>query len=157
MALDENSTDIAYLLGRWFAVLEWIQESASSSRWDEKDGGESKDDGNDDYDNDGEAKDKDESALNATIRDRFFDAMCGTPARVFPTVARLSMHHLKKLPKGRQVKFEKRIISILEKVDMDGIPAMFNKEEQSMFILGYYHQRQKRYEKKEGNVNGGNN
>ena len=157
VALDENSTDIAYLLGRWFAVLEWIQESASSARWDEKDGGESKDDGNDDYDNDGEAKDKDESALNATIRDRFFDAMCGTPARVFPTVARLSMHHLKKLPKGRQVKFEKRIISILEKVDMDGIPAMFNKEEQSMFILGYYHQRQKRYEKKEGNVNGGNN
>ena len=118
VALDENSTDIAYLLGRWFAVLEEVQEKANPE-------------------------------IKATIRDRFFDSACGTPAHVFPMLQKLALHHLKKLETAPRVYLDKKLSEIMGKLDAKDMPRHLPLEEQGVFILGYYHQKQKRYEKKE--------
>ena len=118
VALDENSTDVAYLLGRWFAVLEEVQEKANPE-------------------------------IKATIRDRFFDSACGTPAHVFPMLQKLALHHLKKLETAPRVYLDKKLSEIMGKLDAKDMPRHLPLEEQGVFILGYYHQKQKRYEKKE--------
>ncbi len=118
VALDENSTDVAYLLGRWFAVLEEVQEKANPE-------------------------------IKATIRDRFFDSACGTPAHVFPMLQKLALHHLKKLEAAPRVYLDKKLSEIMGKLDAKDMPRHLPLEEQGVFILGYYHQKQKRYEKKE--------
>ena len=118
VALDENSTDVAYLLGRWFAVLEEVQEKANPE-------------------------------IKATIRDRFFDSACGTPAHVFPMLQKLALHHLKKLEMAPRVYLDKKLSEIMGKLDAKDMPRHLPLEEQGVFILGYYHQKQKRYEKKE--------
>ena len=38
--------------------------------------------------------------INATIRDRYFNAACATPALVFPTLLKLAQSHLNKLDGG---------------------------------------------------------
>lgn len=118
VALDENSTDVAYLLGRWFAVLEEAQERANPD-------------------------------IKATIRDRFFNSACGTPAYVFPMLQKLALHHLKKLEGAPKIRIDKLLSEILGKLEAREIPRHLPLEEQGVFILGYYHQKQKRYEKKE--------
>jgi len=38
--------------------------------------------------------------INTTIRDRYFNSACATPAVVFPILLKLSQNHLKKLSGG---------------------------------------------------------
>jgi CRISPR-associated protein Csd1 len=79
--------------------------------------------------------------LNATIRERYYGAACGTPAVVFPTLLRLKNHHLAKLEhKGRKVFFEKLIAEIMSYYD--DFPPQHDLHEQGKFAIGYYHQRQ---------------
>ena len=52
--------------------------------------------------------------LNATIRDRYYGAASSTPVAVFTTLLRLKNAHLKKLPTGRVVNFEKTIGEIMD-------------------------------------------
>jgi CRISPR-associated protein Csd1 len=66
VALDSTRPEPAYHLGRWFALLEKIQQEA--------------------HDN----------VLNATIKDRFYAAASSTPAAVFPRLIQLSQHHLRR-------------------------------------------------------------
>ena len=86
--------------------------------------------------------------LNATIRDRYYSSASCTPKSVFGTLMRLHTHHLKKLPNPAwQGAAEKNIGEI-----MDGIkefPSHLNLEEQGLFAVGYYHQRQHRFIKNE--------
>lgn len=86
--------------------------------------------------------------LNATIRDRYYSSASCTPKSVFGTLMRLHTHHLKKLPNPAwQGAAEKNIGEI-----MDGIkefPSHLNLEEQGLFAVGYYHQRQHRFVKNE--------
>ena len=140
VALDENSTDVAYLLGRWFAVLEEVQEKSQEKpqeKTQEKTRGKVQE------------KEKVQEKASETIRDRFFTAACGTPAYVFPILQKLSIHHLKKLDPAPKIYLDKKLSEIMEKLDTKGIPRHLPLEEQGVFILGYYHQKQKRYEKKE--------
>lgn len=126
VALNENCRDRAYILGREFAVLEKIQEAANST-------------------------------VNATIRDRYFNSACGTPAMVFPLLFRLKESHIRKIRNenpGMAV-FCERILTELQGMlevseSVGAFPSRLSLNEQGMFILGYYHQRQKFYEKKEG-------
>ena len=67
MALNEQTDNKPYVLGRLFAALEKLQKDASGG------------------------------GLNATIRDRFFASACANPGSIFPTLLRLSMHHSAKL------------------------------------------------------------
>jgi CRISPR-associated protein Csd1 len=83
--------------------------------------------------------------INATIKDRFFGAASATPKVVFPQLIRLSQHHIEKAEYGHVN--DKRIEEIL--CDVTEFPAHLSLDEQSIFILGYYHQRQDLFTKKE--------
>ena len=122
MSLNEDRTDAPYVLGRLFSVLEAIQEAASPG-------------------------------LNSTIKNKYYDSASATPSVVFPVVINLSEKHSSKLSrdnKGLAVHYEKMKVELLNK--LDEFPKRFSLEEQGAFILGYYHQTQKRYEKKDSNT-----
>lgn len=86
--------------------------------------------------------------LNATIRDRYYSSASCTPKAVFGTLMRMHAHHLKKLQHpGQRVNAEKRIAEIMS--DINDFPAHLNLEDQGLFAIGYYHQRQALFTKKE--------
>lgn len=84
--------------------------------------------------------------LNDTIKDRYFSAASATPASVFPRLIRLSQHHLGKLEKKMRTYHEKRIQAICDK--LDGFASHLNLQDQGLFAIGYYHQRQDMFTKK---------
>ncbi len=88
--------------------------------------------------------------INATIKDKYFNAASATPAVVFPVLLNLAQKHLKKLDKGLGNYYDKQISALLGKMDQT-YPARLNLPQQGSFQLGYYHQTQKRFEKKEEN------
>ena len=119
MGSDTDNKDRAYLLGRLFSVLEAIQKEANPN-------------------------------INATITDRYFNSACSTPASTFPILVRLKNSHMKKIERDKptaKIYYEKLLSEIMGKLEC--FPHRLSLEEQGMFILGYYHQTQKRYEKKE--------
>lgn len=125
MALNEACNEPAYILGRLFAVLEGVQRDANPD-------------------------------IKATIRDRYFNSACATPATVFPILLKLKNSHIRKLERDngyKKRKHEDAITELIGKLDMTdsgkGMPSRLSLEEQGKFMLGYYHQTQKRYEKKE--------
>ena len=86
--------------------------------------------------------------INATIKDRYFNSACATPASIFPILLRLKNSHIRKMPeKGMQVYYEKMLGELIGK--LSDFPKRLTLEEQGRFMLGYYHQVQKRYTKKE--------
>ncbi|MGB3742555.1 MAG: type I-C CRISPR-associated protein Cas8c/Csd1 [Castellaniella sp.] len=81
--------------------------------------------------------------LNATIRDRYYGAASSTPSAVFPTLIRLSKHHLGKLSGGLAVSRERLLGDIMSGFDVDSFPPrVLPLPDQARFALGYYHQRQ---------------
>ena len=90
--------------------------------------------------------------INATIKDRYFNAASATPGHIFPILLNLSQKHLRKLETGQRVYYEKQITE-LAGVFPETFPPRLNLPQQGAFQLGYYHQTQKRYEKKEDNKN----
>lgn len=129
VSLNETTNEKPYVLGRLFALLEHLQQAAHTSNNKE---------------------------LNTTIKNRYFNSACDNPASVFPVLEKLANHHLAKLSAGNKVFFEKQIGELMDKLPMEMpvLPRTFSLEEQGVFILGYYHQNQKRYAKKEENENG---
>lgn len=87
--------------------------------------------------------------INSTIRDRFYSAMSSSPAAVFPMLLRLKNHHLEKLVPGRKINFETEIADIFSELQPETLPKHLSLEEQGYFALGYYHQRQDLFTKKE--------
>lgn len=86
--------------------------------------------------------------INTTIRERYYGAACATPVTVFANLMRLKNHHLAKLEnKGRVTNFEKLLGEIIEKVH--DFPAHLDLHEQGRFAIGYYHQRQAFFVKKD--------
>ena len=118
--LNEETTYAPYVLGRLFAVLESLQRRAS--------GGD----------------------LNTTIKDKYFNSACCTPAVTFPTLIRLAQAHLKKLDGGLARWYSDQIGSLIARLD-EGYPARLSLADQGVFQLGYYHQT---YQKKEDKENG---
>ena len=84
--------------------------------------------------------------LNATIKNKFFSSACTTPNLVFPKLLRLAQPHLEKLESWKKLKYEKLLEEIMAKFDSE-FSKTLNVEKQGLFILGYYHQKQKFYEK----------
>lgn len=78
--------------------------------------------------------------VNATIRDRYYGAASSTPVAVFTTLLRLKNAHLKKLPAGQVVWFEKLLADVLGPIS--DFPKHLPMQDQGRFALGYYHQRQ---------------
>lgn len=88
--------------------------------------------------------------INTTIRERFYGAACATPVTVFTNLLRLKNHHLAKLEStGRVVNFEQLLGEIMG--NLNDFPAHLDLHEQGRFAIGYYHQRQAFFTKKEGN------
>lgn len=120
--LNEQTTYLPYRLGRLFAVLEAVQQSANPG-------------------------------INTTIKDRYFNSACATPALVFPTLLRLAQSHLSKIGGGLEVYYDKMISDLLSDV-AQSYPTRLNLQDQGVFQLGYYHQKQKLFTKKEEKNNG---
>ncbi len=121
MALDKNNINPGYLLGRLFAVLEKVQIESV--------GGEGK--------------------INATIRDRFYGSASSTPVTVFARLMRLKNHHLAKLENYKSF-YEKLIGEITDKISADNAyPTYLSLNDQGRFAVGYYHQRQDFFKKKD--------
>ena len=114
--LDMEQSDLAYRLGRLFAVLERIQQQAMPG-------------------------------INATIRDRYYGAASTTPVAVFTTLLRLKNAHLKKLADGPAAYFERLIGEVVE--PMNEFPRQLALPDQGRFALGYYHQRQAFFTRKD--------
>lgn len=89
-----------------------------------------------------------ENASNATtIKDRYFTSACTTPAIVFPRVIDLAEKHLKKLDTPAKIRYSKEMNRLLGKLT-ESYPARHSLQEQGVFQIGYYHRKEKRYEKK---------
>ena len=119
VGLNEECSDAAYVLGRLFSVLESIQREANPG-------------------------------IKSTIRDRYFNSACATPVSIFPILMKLKNSHIKKLERdkaGAKVYYERMITDLAGK--LSDYPKRLSLEEQGQFILGYYHQQQKKYEKSE--------
>lgn len=86
--------------------------------------------------------------INTTIRDRFYGAASTSPVAVFSQLLKLKNHHLAKLENpGRRVNFEKLIGEIMSGITE--FPAHLTLSEQAYFSVGYYHQRQDFFTKKD--------
>ena len=112
-----ETTNVPYILGRLFSVLEAVQSDANPG-------------------------------INTNIKDRYFNSACATPVLVFPTLLKLAQKHLQKLPDGKAVFYNKQITELAALVPESGFPARLSLPEQGKFEIGYYHQTQKRFEKK---------
>lgn len=86
--------------------------------------------------------------INTTIKDKYFNSASATPAVVFPVLVNLAQKHLKKLDGGLRTYYDKQITGLLSKLE-EGYPSRLNLPQQGAFQLGYYHQAQSRFEKKE--------
>jgi len=121
VSLDTSILDAAYRLGRLFAVLEGIQRAALG---------------------------KD---INATIRDRYYGAASATPATVFPILLRNAQNHLAKVRKekpGLAHVLDADISEILDGMDSH-LPKNLSMESQGRFAIGFYHQQQARFARKD--------
>ena len=90
--------------------------------------------------------------INTTIKDKFFNSAAAMPASIFPVLNSLYQKHLQKLENGQRIYFDKQV-SALKNVLHEDYPARMTLAQQGSFDLGYYHQTQKRYLKKEENKN----
>lgn len=120
MSIDKENDNIGYVLGRLFAVLERVQESAHE-------GGK----------------------LNKTIRDTYFSAACSSPLVIFKRLQDLSIHHLAKIRNSGKstIWLDKQMGEIMNRISADGIPSTLNLEDQGRFAVGYYHQRNDFFQK----------
>jgi CRISPR-associated protein Csd1 len=114
MSLDKESTNIAYRLGRLFAILEKAQRDAIPG-------------------------------ANATIKDRYSGSASTTPRVVFPQLLRLAQHHIQKAEHG--VRLDKMIEEVMQGINT--FPAHLSLDEQGVFYIGYYHQRNALFTKTE--------
>lgn len=90
--------------------------------------------------------------ITATIKDRYFNSASAMPGSVFPVLNNLCQKHLRKLEPARRVYYDKQIME-LKGILGEEYPARMSLAQQGAFDLGYYHQTQKRYTKKEENKN----
>lgn len=119
VSLDTNNQEPGYLLGRLLALLDKLQQDALGS-------------------------------LNATLVDRYYGSASTTPGAVFPTLLRRSQHHLGKLRKekpGLAVNHEKLIQFICG--FLDRFSKTLPLDQQGLFALGFHHQRQDFFTKKD--------
>ncbi|WIG93666.1 type I-C CRISPR-associated protein Cas8c/Csd1 [Myxococcus sp. SDU36] len=87
--------------------------------------------------------------LNATIRDRYFGAASRNPVTVFPRLLQLSVHHASKAAEnGRWLERTKgEVMSLLP--SQRPFPPVLDLEAQGLFAVGYYHQREAFFTKRE--------
>lgn len=119
VSLDAARTDTPYRLGRLLAAVDKVQQDALGG-------------------------------VNATIVDRYYGAASSTPASVFPTLLRRFQNHLGKLRRdktGLAINRERLVQEIFD--ELKDFPLTLDLKDQGVFALGFYHQRQSFFTKKE--------
>ena len=86
--------------------------------------------------------------INTTIKDKYFNSAAAMPASIFPVLNNLYQKHLRKLEAGQRIYYDKQVMA-LKSILGECYPARMTLAQQGSFDLGYYHQTQKRYTKKE--------
>jgi CRISPR-associated protein Csd1 len=129
VALDTTQKDPCYLMGRLFALLERTQETALGE-------------------------------VNASITDKYLNSALATPQMVMPVLLALNTKHMGKSvlseKKGMLINLRKKIMEVLDMMDLQTdsqgtyvFPATMDANNQGKFLVGYYHQMQSFYKKKE--------
>ena len=90
--------------------------------------------------------------INATIKDKYFSSAASMPASIFPVLNNLCQKHLRKLDGRLRVYYDKQIMELKGHLG-EQYPVRMTLAQQGSFDLGYYHQTQKRYTKKEEEKN----
>ena len=90
--------------------------------------------------------------INATIKDKYFNSAAAMPASIFPVLNNLCQKHLRKLDGRLRVYYDKQIMELKGRLG-ESYPPRMTLAQQGSFDLGYYHQTQKRYTKKEEEKN----
>ena len=90
--------------------------------------------------------------MNTTIKDKYFNSAAAMPAGIFPVLNNLCQKHLRKLDGRQRVYYDKQIMT-LKGILGESYPMRMTLAQQGSFDLGYYHQTQKRYTKKEDEKN----
>ena len=85
--------------------------------------------------------------LNSTIKDRYFSSVSATPRSIFPILVRLNQHHVSKGEHGGF--YSKLIGEVMEDIPADNLPTHLPLEDQGLFVIGYYHQRNDFFKKRE--------
>jgi len=85
--------------------------------------------------------------LNSTIKDRYYGSASSTPGIIFPRLIRLSQHHLANLEGGHRIHAEKRMQEIMARITE--FPRHLSLPDQGLFAIGYYHQVQDFFTKKD--------
>lgn len=122
VTLCEDSNDVAYNLGRLFAAYAYAERSVARR--------------------------------NATIRDKYIGSASATPLRVFPVLMRGYEHNRSALAKaggqraGSGVRADKAVSRIAGALPR-ALPRSLGLEEQARFFVGYYHQDQAFYARKD--------
>lgn len=86
--------------------------------------------------------------INATIKDKYFSSAAATPGIIFPILDNLCQKHLRKLESGYRIFYDRQIGQIKDVLG-ETYPLRLSLPEQGSFNLGYYHQKQARYTKRE--------
>lgn len=124
VALDRSFTDRGYLLGRLFAVYEFVQRTALGPK------------------------------VNATVKDKFYGAASAQPQKVFGLLDSGAANHFSKIGKesmGRRIQLERQLAEVMDLMEpgANPIPPHLSAEEQAMFALGYHHQYSEFFRKKD--------
>lgn len=80
---------------------------------------------------------------NKTVVDRYFPALSTRPRCVFAPLIRLTELHLGQLRRRDDASYlRKKLTEVMGKLAPGDLPAQLSLEEQALFALGFYHQRQ---------------
>lgn len=115
MELNEQCMDIPYVLGRMFAVVENMQRSAIPG-------------------------------LNVTLKDRYYNSACATPGMIFPILLKMKNNYERKLKRdkpGLGISREAILEDLMGRIP--AFPAQLSLQEQGLFHLGYYQQKNELY------------
>jgi CRISPR-associated protein Csd1 len=119
--MDLNNNDQGYLLGRLMACIERMQQTALKN-------------------------------VNASVVDRFFSGASASPKSVFPRLMKNLRHHARKAKDDAQTSgtarwLESQVDEIVSRIN--DFPSHLSLDEQGLFIIGYHHQRNWFWTKKE--------
>ena len=121
--LNVACNNIPYTLGRMFSLYEQIQLAATKAN---------------------------SSNINATIKDRYFNAASSNPSQVFNLLGKLSVSHLRVLRRSNPT-LAGSLQGQLEELSIrvgTSYPPHLDPASQGSFQLGYYYQNQARFQKK---------
>ncbi len=119
MALNTDYTNMGYLLGRMLAIVERAQTTS-------------------------------QPGLSYTIKDQTYATFSVTPAALFNRVLSLSSNYFRKISRqGTQIYLKNLLSEVTDKISIEGVPMRLSLEDQGGFALGYQHQNQSFYTKRE--------